>query len=557
MERLRISFSPRSSLWLRWGTALALSIGAGLGIASGHGLPGCFVLLAVVACAWLTSHRGQLARHAAAGIASIRIDTRGRILAWSPGATHVFGYRRTDVLGRNVAMLMPEPFASEHDGYLARYCADQTPGHSRVLGATRHVVGRHRDGHELPLLLHVQPGRHGTFDGLLHLVPPAGPARADIDDNLQAPRIAWRWLRNLGHEIRTPMAGLHSHAEILVDPASTADERQAAAAAVLRHSGHLLELVNDLLDHARLAAGQMPIRLTGTPVRELVQDVVGLLRAAAEQKGLQLATQVAADVPSCVGTDPLRLRQILTNLLGNAVKFTDRGFVRLEVSTASRRGAPVLRFEVCDSGCGIDRNFATALFQPFQQDAVQSARGNGSGLGLSICRQLARLLGGDVTLVDSVPGVGSRFRLEIARSDVPDSVPMTAQPQGQLTGARILLVDDADDLRLATRRFLQAAGGQIDDFADPIRVLREVSDLACYDLVVLDLMMPGMSGYELAQELRQRGFSGPLVALSADGGSDLDGRCSAAGFCKLLQKPIRRSDLIAALSLALTHRSES
>jgi PAS domain S-box-containing protein len=557
MERLRISFNSRSSRWLRWAAALALSVGAGLGIASGHGLPGCLVLLAVGAGSWLANHRGQLQRHAAAGIAGIRIDTRGRILTWSPGATAVFGYQAAEVLGHNVAMLMPEPFASEHDGYLARYCADQTPGHSRVLGATRHVVGRHRDGRELPLLLHVQPGRHGTFDGLLHLVPPAGPARTEIDDGLQAPRIAWRWLRNLGHEIRTPMAGLHSHAEILVDPASTEDERQAAAAAVLRHSGHLLELVNDLLDHARLAAGQMPIRLTATSIRELVQDVVGLLRAAAEQKGLRLATQVAADVPICVGTDPLRLRQILTNLLGNAVKFTDQGFVRLEVSTASRRGAPVLRFEVCDTGCGIDRTFAAALFQPFQQDAVQSTRGTGSGLGLSICRQLARLLGGDVTLVDSVPGVGSRFRLEVARSDVAPTKPVATTPQGQLAGARILLVDDADDLRLATRRFLQAAGGLIDDFADPLRVLQEVADPACYDLIVLDLMMPGMSGYELAQALRERGFSGPLVALSADGGSDLDDRCSAAGFSKCLQKPIRRNDLVAALRLALTSRPAS
>lgn len=493
-----------------------------------------------------------------AGIARIRIDHRGQIRTWSPAATKLFGYTASEALGRNVAMLMPEPIASDHDGYLARYRNDQSPDkQSRVLGATRQVVGRHRDGRELPLLLHVQPGPNGTFDGVLQAVPSVGPPRHEIDDSLQAPRIAWRWLRNLGHEIRTPMAGLHCHAEILVDPASTESERQSAASAVLRHSSHLLELVNDLLDHARLAAGQMPIRLVPTQLRDLIQDVIGLFLASATQKGVRLTTQVAEDVPACCGTDPIRLRQILTNLLGNAVKFTDQGFVRLEVSTANRHGAPVLRFEVCDTGCGIDRAFAGALFQPFQQDPQQASRGTGSGLGLSICRQLARLLGGDVTLVDSVPGVGSRFRLDIARSDVASSAPTAAQADGLLEGIRILLVDDADDLRLATSRFLQAAGSTIDAYADPLQVLQAIGDPSHYDLILLDLMMPKMSGYDLAHALRERGFSGPLVALSADGGTDLEERCTAAGFTKCLQKPIRRQDLIQALRSALVKDSGS
>jgi len=546
MERFRSSFDPRTSMLLGWVLLLVLLGCAAICLASAHWLPGILVLLLTGLGIWGGGRRARRQREAAAGLASIQIDKRGRILGWSPGATAVFGYQRTEVLGRNVSMLMPEPFAGEHDGYLARYHADRSQ-HSRVLGATRHVVGKHRDGNELPLLLHVQAGPHGTFDGLLHLVPPAGPSRTSGEDHLHAPRIAWRWLRNLGHEIRTPMAGLHSYAEILVDPASTVGDRQDAADAVLKHSGHLLELVNDLLDHARLAAGQMPIRLQAIAIKDLVHDVTGLFRASAELKGLRLTTQIADDVPACVSTDPLRLRQILTNLLGNAVKFTDQGFVRLEVTVGYQGIKPILRFDVCDTGCGIDRRFADSLFHPFQQEDTQANQSGGSGLGLSICRQLARLLGGDVTVIDSVPGVGSRFRLEVARTDVCGSVGVVQRPPGQLEGARILLVDDADDLRMATRRFLQAAGGRVEDYADPVLALASCSESVNYDLVVLDLMMPVMSGYELAQALRLRGFVGPLVALSADGGTDLEERCTAAGFTKCLQKPIRRADLVAAL----------
>lgn len=556
MERFRTSFNPRLSIMLGWLMVLILLGGAALCLTTGHWLPGLLVLLFAGMGGWMVNHYSLRRREAAAGIARIRIDTRGRIRSWSPGAEMVFGYQKHEVMGRNVAMLMPEPFASEHDAYLARFCADRAQ-HSRVLGATRHVHGKHRDGSELPLLLHVQACGGGSFDGLLHLVPPAGPVRPPIDDHLQAPRIAWRWLRNLGHEIRTPMAGLHSYAEILVDPASNAEERQTAADAVLKHSGHLLELVNDLLDHARLAAGQMPIRLQATAIPELIQDVVGLFRASADHKGLQLTTHLAEDVPAIVSTDPLRLRQILTNLLGNAVKFTDQGFVRLEVSNGSREGHPSLRFDICDTGCGIDCNFAGALFAPFQQDATQAHRNGGSGLGLSICRQLARLLGGDVILIDSIPGVGSRFRLEVARTDVCGQMHRVERQAGQLEGARILLVDDADDLRMATRRFLQAAGGKVEDYADPLRALATVGDSLRFDLILLDLMMPGMSGYELAKTLRQLGFAGPMVALSADGGTDLEERCAAAGFTKCLQKPIRRADLVAALRRELVGRQQA
>ncbi len=516
--------------------------------------------LGAIAAGAITLLAGRRARARfldAAGIVRVTIDTAGTILEWSPAGEQIFGYGASEVLGRNVSMLMPEPTASEHDSYLAR-CVENPDRPSRVLGARRQVTGRHRDGDLFALTLFVQPIRRRgrlAFEGLLQPIPDSGGQRQQPQQEDIAPQLSWRWLRNLGHEIRTPMAGIQGHAEILVDPHSTEPERQESAAAILQNSRHLVELLNDLLDHARLSAGQLPVQRQRIDLRSFVDEVVRMVGPNATHRGLGLDVAFDAAADPCVEADPLRLRQILLNLLGNAIKFTEAGWVRIEVAPSATAGADRICIDVADTGIGISSDFAKLLFQPFQQEQRGATGGAGSGLGLSICRRLARLLGGDLLLVDSVPGVGSRFRLELPRcSGAPAASAVAAPPA--VTGApplarvRVLAVDDARDLLRLASRFLEAAGATVQAFLLPTEALRHAAAHA-FDVALLDLMMPEMSGFELASELRRIGFQGPILALSADGDPDSAARCAEAGFDRLLSKPIRRAELVAAIEGSL------
>ncbi len=495
-----------------------------------------------------------------AGIVCVRIDPAGKILQWSPAGTQVFGYEAAEVMHQNVSMLMPEPIASEHDGYLARFVQNHERP-SRVLGARRQVLGRHRDGRAIPLTLFVKPIRHRgklAFEGLLQPIPDSGAQRQQPNQEDFSTELSWRWLRNLGHEIRTPMAGIQGHAEILVDPHSTSAERHESADAILRNSRHLIELLNDLLDHARLSAGQLPIHPQRIDLPDLVADVASMVRRNATHKGLQLDVVFDPGTDVTLVTDPLRLRQILLNLLGNSIKFTDRGWVRIEVTQAAPAGSERLCIDVADTGLGISADFAKLLFQPFQQEQRAQSGTTGSGLGLSICRRLARLLDGDLLLVDSVPGVGSRFRIELPRCPQTGArTPklLASSPSGvggtaPLANTRVLIVDDARDILKVTRRSLEAAGAAVDSFESPLEALEHAAQHP-FDVALLDLMMPQLSGFELAQRLRAQGFVGPLLALSADGDPDSESRCSAAGFDRLLSKPIRRADLVDAIATAV------
>lgn len=418
--------------------------------------------VAAGATALLVARRSKERLLRDAGITLVTIDTRGCILEWAGAGAETFGYSRDEILGHNVAILAHEPVASEHDGYLARFVAERRAT-SRVLGKQRQVSGRHRDGHAIPMTLFVRPVRRRgalAFEGILQPIPDAGGQRESPQREDFSPQLSWRWLRNLGHEIRTPMAGIQGHAEILVDPHTTVDERRGSAEAILRNSRHLVELLSDLLDHARLTAGQFPIQLQTVALREFLADVVGMVRGNASQSCIRMELQVDAAVGDQIVTDPLRLRQILLNLLGNALKFTREGWVRLEV-TPGVTGSDRIFLDVADTGAGIGSDFAPLLFQPFQQEHRAGADAAGSGLGLSICRRLARMMGGDLLLVDSVPDVGSRFRIDLPRNTetiapVAGASRMSTEEQHErpLTGLHILVVDDARDLLYVTRRTL-------------------------------------------------------------------------------------------------------
>lgn len=363
-----------------------------------------------------------------------------------------------------------------------------------------------------------------------------------------------RFLATLGHEVRTPMTGVLGMTELLLG--TPLDSLQRSYADAVRGAGeHLLRLVNDALDLARIESGKLDLAQEAFDLRLLLDEVVALMSPLARAQGLAFEVDLD-DAPHGVRGDPVRLRQILLNLLGNAIKFTERGHVRLQVSgcrpsfdgegTAMPHG---LRLRVIDSGPGLNEEQLTRLFQRFEQahGARTAARYGGSGLGLAICQELAAAMGGEIG-VESSPGVGTRFevRLPLAHVPLPERPVETASQQPDpLSSPRthvILLVEDDRTVAEVIAGLLRAQGHRVVHAGHGLAALAEASTGA-FDLALLDLDLPGLDGVALARQLRTLGFTAPLVAITARADADAEPEAMAAGFDHFLRKPVTGATL--------------
>ncbi|GAP67116.1 signal transduction histidine kinase [Mizugakiibacter sediminis] len=357
-----------------------------------------------------------------------------------------------------------------------------------------------------------------------------------------------RFLATMGHEIRTPMTGVLGMAELLLR--TPLAERQREYAEAIQRSGTLLlKLVNDALDLARIEAGRFELESAPLDPAALLREVAELETGMAARKGLALRVEIAADAPRALRGDALRIQQVLLNLASNAIKFTERGEVRLALARAADGSA---QFSVTDTGPGIPEASRERLFQRFEQDeAGEGRRQGGSGLGLAICRELVALMGGRIE-VASAPGQGSTFRvcLPLPECAPPGDAARGASPAAPAPGAlRVLLVEDDATVAQVIAGLLEAQGHAVRHAPHGLAALSELDTAGC-DAMLLDLDLPGVDGFQLARMIRARERGGarlPIVAITARSGGDEEAQALAAGMDRFLRKPLTGAQLAEAL----------
>lgn len=364
------------------------------------------------------------------------------------------------------------------------------------------------------------------------------------------------FLANMSHEIRTPLTAVIGFGESLFEPDTTMQERIDAIHTIIRAGKHLQHLINDVLDLSKIEAGRMVVESVAIPIGMLVADVAAFAAPQAQAKGIRFDVKYEPPIPEEICTDPLRLKQILLNLVSNAIKFTQEGHVHLRVGcdVARRR----MSFQVIDTGVGLSSEQVGRLFRPFEQaDADTSRKFGGTGLGLHLSKRFAQLLGGDLT-VHSETGQGSCFTVTVGTGDLTETTlthtpalpslyvkTNNASQTPRLVGRVLLAEDNADNQRLISLH-LRRVGIEPIIAPDGESALRHAT-AESFNLILMDIQMPIMDGMEATRRLRSRGYKGPIVALTANAMQQDCDRCLAAGCDAFLTKPIERDQFIATL----------
>jgi len=372
-----------------------------------------------------------------------------------------------------------------------------------------------------------------------------------------------QFLANMSHEIRTPLGAILGFAELMRDPEQPFAERQDCLATILRNGELLGRVINDILDLAKIESERFQLEAVPFNLMSLVEDVTATLNLRAQEKGLGLSVAYEGPTPEVVVSDPTRLKQILLNLIGNSIKFTERGRVELVVrsSTSNQDQQVRIDFEIKDTGIGITDDQLKNLFHPFTQaDSSMTRRFGGSGLGLVLSKRLAEAMGGSLLLKSSRPGEGSTFVFYIVAGLSADRQFLVAErfksmlpvdlknispffrSEKPLQGLRVLLVDDSPDNRLLVSRFLRTDGADVataNNGREGLLALRG----SPFDVVLMDIQMPVMDGFDAMRELADSGFSRPVIALTAHAMKGDRERCLEAGFSDYVVKPVNRSQL--------------
>ncbi len=483
-------------------------------------------------------------------------DRNGIITFINPAACAMLGYRAEQVIGRPVHPLFHH---SRADG--SPYPATECPGlRALKLGQQVRVdneVYWHADGHAIPVMYATHPMlQNGEIIGAVTSFVDVSEQRAAAQARERAliaaeslARIRREFLANMSHEIRTPLNGVLGFADIGYRHYANSDKARDAFAKIRISGKRLLGVINDILDFSKLDAGKLNIEQIDLVPADVVNHAVDLVRDQALSKQLDLRVRLAADLPGhCLG-DPLRMGQVLLNVLSNAVKFTAAGSVALSLA----RQDDHLVFRVADTGIGMSGEQLAALFNPFQQaDASSTRRYGGTGLGLAISKQILDLMGGDIRVI-SEPGVGTTVefrlpyipsgRLTSSPADRPDAAPPA--DTWSLAGLSVLVADDDSANQAILEENLTLDGARVTLVGDGLAAVERVRQdgPAAYDIVLMDIQMPGIDGYEAARRILALAPGLPIIAQTAHAFTEEREKCRAAGMVGHIAKPIDQQEL--------------
>lgn len=491
------------------------------------------------------------------------IDLEGRCTFANPAACRILGYQQSQLVGQKSHVLIHHT-RSDGRPYPAEECPAEIALRRGVTCTLEDEVFWHADGHGIPVFYSTHPMMldGATIGAVVSFFDITERKRAEREreqvrqEGLRLARVKSEFIANMSHEIRTPLNGVIGLAQIGIRN-SHGRGTQETYKQILESGRLLLEIVNDVLDFSKIEAGKLKIELMPANLEEVLERAMGLMRPRALEKGLCLTVERENGLPTTCFTDPLRLSQILINLLANAIKFTDKGKVTLRVSALSGE----LSLQVSDTGIGMSEAQQGNLFTPFEQgDGSITRRFGGTGLGLAITHNLVELMGGHIH-VSSQPGAGSTFTvtlpLSVINASAPTSVPGT--PTRRLEGLRVLVAEDneinqiiiSDHLAQEGARFALVGNGQ-----HAVDLVRE-NGPDHYDVVLMDLMMPAMDGFEATRHIRNLAPDLPVVGQTASALEEERERCAAAGMVAHITKPIDPDTLVSVILQVLDVKTEN
>ncbi|MBF0290397.1 MAG: PAS domain S-box protein [SAR324 cluster bacterium] len=486
----------------------------------------------------------------------ISIYETGQIQMFNPAAEELFGYQAEEVLGKNIKMLMPEPQRSEHDSYIQNYLKT---GEKKVIGMSREVLGMRADGSSFPMYLSIgelESNGRKMFTGIVHDLTAIYAAKDAAEVANQAKS---EFLAAMSHEIRTPMNAVIGFSDLLSVLISDKTQKSYIES-IQTASKSLLTLINDILDLSKVEAGRLEIQYETISPHFLLQEIEQIFKVKIQEKHLDFLLEIDPELPEFLVLDEVRLRQGLINLVGNAIKFTERGHIKLCVrkdQAHEEQGKIDLIIEVEDTGIGIALDQQELIFESFRQQDGQSARKyGGTGLGLSLTKKLIELMNGRIS-VKSTLNEGSLFTIQLREVAVSQKAPLAYRTkevfkpqQFTFQEGRVLVVDDIESNRILVKEVLVEAG------LDVVEVDNGHSALLATDeynpsVILMDIRMPVMDGYEATNKLRSNPKTSqiPIIAVSASVSIEEKNTFKDRGFDGYLSKPLNLNGLLAELSL--------
>lgn len=494
--------------------------------------------------------------------AYITMNEDGVVTAWSDRAESTFGWTSEEAVGRTVAdLIIPDEFRQQHWDGIRRY---MKTGQGAFLDSRVEVEALHKNGHRFPLELAVWVVRSGNtvvFNAFCHDITERRKASDELaaarDEALEASRLKSEFVANMSHEIRTPMNGVLGMTSLLLH--TNLSEEQREYTETISHSAEaLLDVINDILDFSKIEAGRMDLDCSYFEMRPVVEAVGEIIAGAAESKGLELTVAIEPDVPYVLYGDANRLRQILLNFVGNAVKFTDKGEVSIRCELVETEGeCHTLRFEVRDTGIGIRPQDQGRLFQSFSQVDTSSSRSHGgTGLGLIISKRLVELMNGEVGFT-SEPGAGSTFWFTGRFEEGPAGIELPTNEESDqvqnIAGMRVLVVDDNATNRMILQKTLESWDVKCALTSGAREALFELGAAyergEPYQVAIIDYNMPEIDGLELGRQMRTdpRFESTKKILLTSSGQRGESTSATNGGFSGYLTKPVKQSSLLDAI----------